>query len=140
MVEKGIRDGISHAIHLYAKANNNYMKDFVITFWISTCKFNDKGYSDKGHLTGTDIKFTKKLHKLHSNQLFLLKIIKIDKCEKLVCNLFDKKSYAIHINALKQALNHGCKFRKVQRVIEFDQEAWFRLCIYKHETESKSQK
>ena len=26
MIEKGIRGGIWHAIHQYAKANNNYMK------------------------------------------------------------------------------------------------------------------
>ena len=28
MVEKGIRGGICHAIHQYAKANNKYMKDY----------------------------------------------------------------------------------------------------------------
>ena len=28
MVEKGIRVGICHAIHQYAKANNKYMKDY----------------------------------------------------------------------------------------------------------------
>ena len=28
MVEKEIRDGICHAIHRYAKANNKYMKDY----------------------------------------------------------------------------------------------------------------
>ena len=28
MVEKGIRGGICHAIHRYAKENNNYMKDY----------------------------------------------------------------------------------------------------------------
>ena len=27
MIEKGIRGGICHAIHHYAKANNRYMKD-----------------------------------------------------------------------------------------------------------------
>ena len=28
MVEEGIRGGICHAIHRYAKANNKYMKDY----------------------------------------------------------------------------------------------------------------
>ena len=28
MVEKGIREGICHAIHRYAKVKNKYMKDY----------------------------------------------------------------------------------------------------------------
>ena len=28
MMEEGIRDGICHAVHRYAKANNKYMKDY----------------------------------------------------------------------------------------------------------------
>ena len=28
MIEKGIRGGICHAVHQYAKANNKYMKDY----------------------------------------------------------------------------------------------------------------
>ena len=28
MIEEGIRDGICHAVHRYAKANNEYMEDY----------------------------------------------------------------------------------------------------------------
>ena len=41
MTEKGIRDGICHAIHKYAKANNNYMKNYdkrIIIYSVFTCK------------------------------------------------------------------------------------------------------
>ena len=33
--------------------------------------------------------------------------MKIDKTQKLVRNLLDKKKYVVHISILKQALNHG---------------------------------
>ena len=48
---------------------------------------------------------------------------------KLVCNLFNKKKYVVHINSLKQALNHGLKLKKIHRVIEFNQEAWLKPYI-----------
>ena len=49
--------------------------------------------------------------------------MKIDKCKKLVCNLYNKKNYVVHIKSLKQALHYGLKLEKVHRVIEFNQEA-----------------
>ena len=55
--------------------------------------------------------------------------MEVNKCKKLVCNLFNKKKYVVHINALKQALNHGLKLKKIHRVIEFNQEAWLRPYI-----------
>ena len=55
--------------------------------------------------------------------------MKINKCSKLVCILYDKENYVIHIRALKQALNHGLGLKKVHRVIEFKQEAWLKPYI-----------
>ena len=47
--------------------------------------------------------------------------MKIEKVEKLVANLHDKTEYVIRIRNLKQALNHGLAFRKVYKVIKFNQ-------------------
>ena len=69
------------------------------------------------------------MHDLHSDLSFLPKIMKIDTCKKLVCNLRNKKKYVVHIKSLKQALNHGLKLKKVHRIIEFDQEAWLKPYI-----------
>ena len=55
--------------------------------------------------------------------------MEVNKCKKLVCNLFNKKIYVAHINTLKQALNHELKLKKIHRVIEFNQEAWLKLYI-----------
>ena len=41
--------------------------------------------------------------------------MKINKCSKLVCTMYVKENYAIHISALKQALNHGLVLKKVHR-------------------------
>ena len=55
--------------------------------------------------------------------------MEINKCQKLVCNLCNKKKYLLHINSLKQALNHGLKLKKIHRIIEFNQEAWLKPYI-----------
>ena len=55
--------------------------------------------------------------------------MEINKCKKLVCNLYNKKKYVAHINSLKQALNHGLKLRKIHRIIEFNQETWLKPYI-----------
>ena len=60
---------------------------------------------------------------------FLPEKMKIDKTQKLVCNLRDKKKDVVHISILKQALNHGLKLKKMHRVIEFNQEAWLKKYI-----------
>ena len=52
--------------------------------------------------------------------------MKINKCDKLICNLYDKNNYVVHISLLKQVLNHGLIFKKIHRVISFNQEAWMK--------------
>ena len=165
MIEEGIRGGICHAVHRYAKANNEYMKNYdrskessYIQYldannlygaaiseklpingfkWVNDIsrinekfvKSYDKKNSDKGYILEVDVDYPSKLHKLHSDMPFLPERMKIDKTQKVVCNLRDKKKHVVHISILKQALNHGLKLKKVHRVIEFNQEAWLKKYI-----------
>ena len=80
---------------------------------------------NKGYILDVDVDYPNKLQNLHSDLPFLPERMVIN-AKKLVCNLNDKKNYIVHINVLKQALDHGLKLRKVHRVIEFDQEAWLK--------------
>ena len=48
--------------------------------------------SSKGYILEVDVDYPSKLHKLHSDMLFLPERMKIDKTQKLVCNLHDKKN------------------------------------------------
>ena len=68
---------------------------------------NDK----KGYISEIDIKYPRKLQDLHSDLPFLPERMEINKCKKLVCNLYNKKKYVVHINSLKQALNYGLKLK-----------------------------
>ena len=63
--------------------------------------------SNKGYILGLDVEYPKNLQDLHNDLLILPERIKLNKCDKLVCNLFDKNNYVVHIRALKQTLNHG---------------------------------
>ena len=79
--------------------------------------------SDKRYILEVDVEYPKNLHDLHSDLPFLPERMKIYPCNKLVCNLYDKKSYVVHIRSLKQALNHGLILKKVHRSIEINKKA-----------------
>ena len=103
--------------------------------WIDNDKINEefiKNYNEndkKGYILEVDIKYPKKLHDLHSDLPFLPERMEINKCKKLVCNLYNKKKYEVHVNTLNQALNHGLKLKKIHRAIEFNQKAWLKPYI-----------
>ena len=91
----------------------------------------DYGKNDnKGYILEVDADYPNKLQNLHSDLPFLPERMVINNTKKLVCNLNDKKNYVVHINVLKQALDHGLKLGEVHRIIEFDQEAWLKEYIY----------
>ena len=98
--------------------------------WLDSNKINEineefiKKYNEnenKGYIFEVDVKYPKRLHELHSGLPFLSERMEVNKCKKLVCNLFNKKKYVVHINSLEQALDHGLKLKKIHRVIEFNQ-------------------
>ena len=103
--------------------------------WLDSNKINEdfiKNYNennDNGYILEVDVKYPKRLHELHSDLPFLSERMEVNKCKKLVCNLFNKKKYVVHINALKQLLNHGLKLKKIHRVIKFNQKEWLKSYI-----------
>ena len=100
-------------------------KHVINEAFIKNYNENDK----KGYILKVDVRYPKKLHDLHSDLPFLPERMEINKCKKLVCNLYDEKKYVVHINSLKQASNHGLKLKKIHRIIEFNQKAWLKLYI-----------
>ena len=88
-------------------------------------KFNEcfiKNYdenSGKNYFLEVDVEYPKNVFNFHRDSAFLPERNKIEKCNKLVCNIQDKENYIVHIRALKEALNHGLILKKYIR--------WFNL-------------
>ena len=85
--------------------------------------------SGKGYVLKVDVDYPCELQNLDCDLPFLPERMVVNNTKKLICNLQDKKDYVVHINVLKQALDHGLKLIKVHQVIEFDQEAWLKEYI-----------
>ena len=128
MVEKGIKGGICHAMHRYAKPNNKYMKHYnkdeeesfleyldasKLYLWAMSEPLPVDVFDRIKGLSKINEDFIKNYDK-DSNKGYVLEVdvkylknlhdLHSDKPNKLVCSLYDKKTVA-HIRSLKQALN-----------------------------------
>ena len=94
----------------------------------NTSKFEEKfakncdDNSDKRFIFAVEAEYSKQLRDSHNNLIFLPKGMKIKNCQKLVCNLYGKEKYVVHIRTLEQALNHVI-LEKLHRIIKFNQTA-----------------
>ena len=75
--------------------------------------------SNTGCFLEADVEHLKQLFNNHKDLAFLTERETVEKVEKRICSIENKEKYVIHIRALKQALNHGLKLKKVHRVIQF---------------------
>ena len=82
--------------------------------------------SNTGYFLEVDIDYPKELFDLHKDLPFLSESEKVNKVEKLICDIEDTKKYVIHIRTLKQALNHGLRLKKVHKIIQFNQKSWLK--------------
>ena len=48
--------------------------------------------SDVGYFIETDVEYPKELHTLHSDLPLIPERMEVNKCKKLICNLYDKKN------------------------------------------------
>ena len=104
----------------WIKNKSKFTTDFIKNYDVN---------SNKGYIFEATIIYPEKLHDKHKDLPFLLAKQIINKCQKLICSIYDKEKYVVHIRALKQALNYGLELEKVHNVTEFKQEAWMKSYI-----------
>ena len=110
------------------------VNDFKWVEQKKSSKFNEdfiKNYDengDIGYFLEVDIDYLKELFNLHKDLPFLPGSKTVNKVETLICSI-ENKEYVIHIRPLKKALNHGLVFKKVHRVIKFNQKDWLKPYI-----------
>ena len=86
--------------------------------WTDNNKINEefiKNYNKsdkKGYIFEVDVKYLKKLNELHSDLPFLPERMEINKCKKLVCNLYDKKKICSTHKFFKTSIKSWVKVKK----------------------------
>ena len=85
--------------------------------------------SDKGYILEVHVEYPKCLHDLDSDLPFLPERMKINKCNRLVCNLYDSKTLMLFTKSFKTTTRSWTSSKKVHRVIKFNQKTWLKSYI-----------
>ena len=148
MVEKGIRGGVAMISNRYGKANNKYMgksfKDIepskYITYldannlygWVMSKPLPTHGFKwmkvneletweKHSCILEVDLEYPKSLNDLQSDYPLAPEQIEVNKVNKFILNLWNKKNYVIQCENLKQYLNLGLKLTNIHRGIRFEE-------------------
>ena len=135
------------SLYLKFQARNDLCEWTVSSFqWVKEIfQFNKdfiKSYNEDsyiGYFFEVDIQYPEELHGLNNDLPFLPGRMKMEKIEKLLANLYNKKRICYTHKKFKTALNHGLVFKKGHRVIKFNQEAWLKPYIYINTENTKNQ-
>ena len=156
MVEEGIRGGVSMISNRYGKSNNKYMGDefnpsepskyityldanklygwamskHLPTHGFKWMKVNElKTWEKHPCILEVDLEYLKSLHDLHSDYPLAPERIEVNKVDKLIPNLWNKKKYVVHYENLKQYLSLGLKLTNIYRGIRFEESQWLEKYI-----------
>ena len=158
MFERGVRGGISMIPTRYGQANNKYMGEkfdeskpskyisyldannlygWAMSKKLPTCGFEwmteeelcGEEWREIPCILEVDLEYPKELHDLHNEYPLAPERMKINRVEKLIPNLSDKKRYVIHHENLKQCLDLGLKLTKIHRGIKFEESDWMKKYI-----------
>ena len=156
MIKKGIRGGISMISNRYGVANNKYMGDsydpnkestyiqyldannlygWAMSKPLPTHGFKWMSESELDHwrsmpcILEVDLDYPESLHDEHNDYPLAPERMTIDKVDKLVPNLNNKKNYVIHYENLKQYERLGLKITKIHRGIKFEERPWLKVYI-----------
>ena len=156
MVEKGISGGFSMISNRYGKANNKYMgksfKDREPSKYITCLDANNlygwamnkplpthdfkwmkvgelENWENHSCILEVDLEYPRSLHDLHSDYPLVSEQIEVNKVDKLVPSLWNKKKYVIHYDNLKQYLSLGLRLTNIHRGIKFEESQWLEKYI-----------
>ena len=106
------------ANNLYGRAMSQKLPVSGFKWKKDKLKFNEefiKNYdedSDKGYILEVDVKYSENVHGLHEDLPFLTERMKIGKCNKLVCNLCDKKKICCSYKIIKTSIKSWANIKE----------------------------